>query len=143
MRRREFITLVGGTAATWPLAVRAQQRGKVAQIGFLGTASASGYARQVEGFRLGLHDLGYIEGTNVVIDYRDGNGYGCSLCGKSTWRSMGHDHVHAGTNEISRKFGKPFVFSLRPARWVSWHPIHRSAAGPVPGPGGPNGVQGC
>src|SRR5437899_1234447 len=68
--RREFITLLGGTAVAWPLASRAQELGKVARIGFLGAASASGYARQVEGFRLGLRDLGYIEGTNIVIDYR-------------------------------------------------------------------------
>ncbi len=70
MRRREFIGLLGGAAAFWPLAARAQQLGKVARIGFLGAASASGYATQVEGFRLGLRDLGYIEGTNIVIDYR-------------------------------------------------------------------------
>ena len=70
MRRRAFITLAGGVAAAWPLAARAQQAGKIARIGFLGAASASAYARQVEGFRLGLHDLGYIEGTNTVIAYR-------------------------------------------------------------------------
>jgi len=68
MKRREVIALLGGAAAAWPLAARAQQ--KVAQIGFLGAATAAAYARQVEGFHLGLHDLGYIEGTNVVIDYR-------------------------------------------------------------------------
>jgi putative ABC transport system substrate-binding protein len=49
---------------------RAQQRGKIARIGFLGAASASGYTSQVEGFRLGMRDLGYIEGTNIIIDYR-------------------------------------------------------------------------
>jgi hypothetical protein len=70
MRRREFITLVAGGLAVWPLAARAQQSGKVSRIGFLGAASASGYARQVEGFRSGLHELGYIEGINIVIAYR-------------------------------------------------------------------------
>ena len=69
MRRREFIAAVGGAAAL-PLAARAQQPGKIARIGFLGAASASGYANQVEGSRLGLRDLGYIEGTNIIIDYR-------------------------------------------------------------------------
>ena len=70
LKRRELITLLGGAAASWPLAARAQQPGKVVRIGFLGTASASGYASQVEGFRLGLRDLGYVEGTNLIIEYR-------------------------------------------------------------------------
>ena len=69
MRRREFITLLGGAAA-WPIAARAQQAGKIVRIGFLGAASASGYARQVEEFRSGLRDLGYVEGTNIIIVYR-------------------------------------------------------------------------
>jgi putative tryptophan/tyrosine transport system substrate-binding protein len=69
LRRREFITLLGGAAVS-PLAARAQQIGKVSRIGFLGAASASGYALQVEGFRLGLRDLGYIEITNLTIAYR-------------------------------------------------------------------------
>jgi putative tryptophan/tyrosine transport system substrate-binding protein len=72
MRRREFITLVGGAAAAWPLCARAQQTRKVARIGFLGaaSASASGVANRLEGFRLGLRELGYVEGTDVVITYR-------------------------------------------------------------------------
>jgi putative ABC transport system substrate-binding protein len=69
MRRREFMTLVGGTAV-WPLAARAQQTQKVARIGFLGAESATSYANQLRGFRQGLADLGYIEGTTVVIEYR-------------------------------------------------------------------------
>jgi putative tryptophan/tyrosine transport system substrate-binding protein len=70
LRRREVIGLLGGTAVAWPLAARGQQSGKVAQIGFLGAASASAYARQVEGFRSGLRELGYVEGSNIVIAYR-------------------------------------------------------------------------
>jgi ABC-type uncharacterized transport system substrate-binding protein len=72
VRRREFITLLGGAGAatTWPIAARAQQPVKVPRIGFLGAASASSYASQLEGFRLGLHDLGYVEGTNLLIEYR-------------------------------------------------------------------------
>jgi ABC-type uncharacterized transport system substrate-binding protein len=69
MGRREFVALLGGAAA-WPVAARAQQPVKVPRIGFLGAASASSYASQLEGFRLGLHDLGYVEGTNLLIEYR-------------------------------------------------------------------------
>jgi len=69
VRRREFITLVGGAAAGWPLAARAQQA-KVARIGFLGSVSASSHAPRLAAFRAGLRDLGWLEGTNLFIEYR-------------------------------------------------------------------------
>jgi putative tryptophan/tyrosine transport system substrate-binding protein len=69
MRRREFITLVGGAAAGWPLAAPAQQT-KVARIGFLGIDSASSHAARLAALRAGLRDLGWLEGTNLLIEYR-------------------------------------------------------------------------
>jgi putative ABC transport system substrate-binding protein len=69
MKRRAFITLLGGAAA-WPVAARTQQAGKVARIGFLGANTETGWATRVEGFRLGLRELGYVEGANAIIDYR-------------------------------------------------------------------------
>jgi putative tryptophan/tyrosine transport system substrate-binding protein len=69
MRRRQFMTLLGG-AATWPLATRAQQPAKVAQIGFMGPAPAVTYLPRVEALRAGLRDLGYVEGKNIVIEFR-------------------------------------------------------------------------
>ena len=69
MRRREFITLVGGAATVWPLAARAQQT-KVARIGFLGVDSASGHAARLAALRAGLRDLGWVEGTNLLVEYR-------------------------------------------------------------------------
>jgi putative ABC transport system substrate-binding protein len=68
-RRREFIAGLG-SAAAWPLLARAQQRGRMWRIGFLGATSASQIHAQVEGFRSGLRDLGYVEGANVLIEYR-------------------------------------------------------------------------
>ena len=75
MRRREFIMIVGSAAAGWPLTARAQQSGKVPRIGFLGLSSASSLARRLESFRQGLHDFGYIEGTNITIEYRWAEGH--------------------------------------------------------------------
>jgi putative ABC transport system substrate-binding protein len=69
VKRRQFITLLGGAAA-WPLAARAQQSGKVYRIGFLGVTSLAEYGDRVEAVRTGLRRLGYEEGKNIVIHYR-------------------------------------------------------------------------
>jgi putative tryptophan/tyrosine transport system substrate-binding protein len=70
MRRREFITLLGGAAASWPIVVRAQQTGKLPIIGFLGAATASARSQWVAAFVQRLHELGWIEGRTVAIEYR-------------------------------------------------------------------------
>src|SRR5947208_8763077 len=74
MRRREFITLLGGAAAAWPLAAHAQQPGKLPTIGFLGQSTRSATSEWTTAFVQRLRELGWIDGRNVAIEYRWGEG---------------------------------------------------------------------
>ena len=69
MRRREFLGVLGGATAAWPLAARAQQPA-MPVIGFLGLAPASGYAGRIEAFRAGLREFSFAENNNIAIDFR-------------------------------------------------------------------------
>src|SRR5262245_4845403 len=74
MRRREFITLLGGAAAAWPVAARAQQAAKLPTIGFLGQSTRSAGSEWVAAFVQRLRELGWTEGRTIAIEYRWGEG---------------------------------------------------------------------
>jgi len=73
MKRREFITLLGGAAAAWPLAARAQQA-KVWRVGWVWMGRSAGISPELAGFRQGLRDFDYVEGENIIVDYRFAEG---------------------------------------------------------------------
>src|SRR6516225_109232 len=70
MKRREFMTLLGGAAATWPLAARAQQPAQLPTIGFLGASTPAIIGQWVAAFVQRLRELGWIEGRTIAIEYR-------------------------------------------------------------------------
>src|SRR5438874_10710843 len=75
MRRRQFLALIGGAAAATPYAVRAQQPTKLPTVGFLGAGSPSGWSHWTAAFLKRLHELGWVEGRTMSIEYRWADGH--------------------------------------------------------------------
>src|ERR1039458_1458870 len=76
MKRREFITLIGGVAVTWPVVVRAQQRHEVWRIGFISGATRATFVESGlrDGFLLGMREQGHIEGKDFIVEWRFAEG---------------------------------------------------------------------
>src|SRR6516165_7460683 len=107
MRRREFITLISGTAATWPLAASTQPDLPV--IGFLNSVSPQPFANYVAGFRAGLKETGYIDGQNITIEFRWAEGHYDQLPG------MAADLVRRKVAVLVSTGGAPSVMAAKAA----------------------------
>jgi ABC-type uncharacterized transport system substrate-binding protein len=111
MRRRDFIKGIASSAAAWPLAASAQQPSKVSRIGYLDPLSRSGLPAQVEwreALLSGLHDLGYVEGKNILIEYRWSEGKYDRLPGLIT------ELIHLGI-DILVTYGTPAMRAAKQA----------------------------
>jgi putative tryptophan/tyrosine transport system substrate-binding protein len=138
MRRRDFITLLGGTAAMWPLAARAQQPGKMFRIGFLGVSrDAPGTATNYKAFSDELRENGFSEGQNLVIEYRwSDDPRGVSVAGAELRRAH-LDVIVAQGSEVALKAvidpSRPIPIVLQA---INYDPIARGYVASLARPGG-------